>query len=276
MNSEQVRPKLIDIEAVLNSKNPNILKWTPKFLINYVKRIIHQEEINAFLIKHGHLIGTDFTNAIITEFNITYQIVGLEKIPKDKRYIFAANHPLGGLDGIILMNALGREFDQIKFPVNDILMNIDNLKPLFLPINKHGSQTQKAANLLENAYKSDTQILMFPAGLVSRKIDGKIADLEWKKSFVKKAIEHHRDIIPVHIDGQNSKFFYNLANWRKRLGIKVNIEMIFLADELFKQKGANITLRFGEPIPYKQLKNNLSPQKWANDIKLLVYNMAEK
>ncbi len=276
MTSETTKPKLIDIEAVLNSKNPKIVKWIPKFLVNYLKRIIHQKEINEFLLKYGHCKGFDFTAAIIEHLNITYHVIGLENIPIERRYIFAGNHPLGGLDGVILMDAIGKVFPNIKFPVNDILMNVDNLKPLFLPINKHGSQTQDAVHKLEEAYQSDTQILMFPAGLVSRKKGNIIADLEWKKSFVKKAIEHHRYIVPVHINGCNSNFFYGLANWRKRLGIKINLEMLFLSDELFKQKGATITLSFGEPISYKELKTIKNPKEMANKIKAMVYTLGEK
>ena len=269
-------PKLIDIEGVLKSKNPTAAKWIPKFLISYLKRIIHQEEINQFLLKNGHLYGIEFTSAIIREFNITYHLKGISRVEKEGRYIFAANHPLGGLDGVILMDAIAKNFNEVKFPVNDILMNLDNLKPLFLPINKHGSQTQESAEKLENAYKSNDQILMFPAGLVSRKNGNTIRDLEWKRNFVKKAIEHKRDIVPVFIDGHNSKFFYNLAHWRKKLGIKINLEMLYLVDELFKQKNAEITLTFGKPIKWEDLKKEKNLNKTAEKIKEKVYNLEKR
>ena len=274
MASEFSKPKLIDVEAVIKSKNPRILKWMPSFLLNGLKRIIHQKEMNDFLTKSNHLRGIEFTTAAVKELNITYHVIGLENIPHDGRYIFAANHPLGGLDGIILMDAIGKVFPKIKFPVNDLLMHINGLKPLFLPINKHGAQTQEAANLIDEAYSSDNQILMFPAGLVSRKNGKLVRDLEWKKNFVKKAIEHKRDIVPVYIDGNNSKFFYNLANIRKLLGIKINLEMLFLVDELFKQRNATITLRFGEPVAYNDFKDSKNLKIKASEIKELVYKMA--
>lgn len=275
MTAKNTKPKLIDIEQLIASKKPKLLKWIPKIIINYLKRIIHQNDINSFLERNSHCTGIDFTAAIIAELNITYNVIGLENIPTDERYIFASNHPLGGLDGVIMMDAISKRFPKIKFPVNDLLMNLDNLKPLFLPVNKHGSQSQANARLLEEAYKSDIQILMFPAGLVSRKIGKVITDLEWKKSFVKKAIEHQRAIAPVHINGQNSKFFYNLALWRKRLGLKVNIEMLYLADELYKQRDAKITICFGKPISYDDLKISNNHFATANSIREMVYEMGK-
>jgi len=199
----------------------------------------------------------------------------LENIPLDNRYIFAANHPLGGLDGMAFLTEVGKRFPKVLFPVNDILLNLTNLKSLFVPINKHGAQGREAARLLEEAYASDNQILMFPAGLVSRKIDGKITDLEWKRNFVKKAIQHKRDIVPVYISGQNSNFFYNLANFRKRIGIKLNIEMLFLPNELHKSVTKEITIKFGQPIKWEELNNGLKPQEWAQKIKELTYNLAK-
>ena len=263
--------KLIDIEKVFSSKNPGLKKLIPGFLFRYLKRIIHQEEVNQFINSHSHLYGIDFADAIIKCFKGGFETVGEENIPIEGRFIFAANHPLGGLDGMILTSAVGKHHKNLKFPVNDILMNLTNLKEIFLPINKHGSQGREAARLMEKAYQSDNQILMFPAGLVSRRTHGRIEDLEWKKNFVKKAINHNRDIIPVHISGRNTNFFYNLANWRKRLGVKANIEMLYLVDEVYKQKEKTITITFGKPIRCEQLQADYSIEQWAQKIKEQVY-----
>ena len=266
---------LIDIEKVFSSKNPGLLKIIPSFVIRYLKRITHQDEINAFISKNSHKKGLDFSKAILEEFGVRYNTAGIENIPGSGRFLFASNHPLGGMDGIALITAVGEKFTNLKFPVNDILMNIKGLDNIFIPINKHGGHSKDAARQMEEAYKSDAQMLMFPAGLVSRKRNGKIADLEWKKNFIKKAIQHKRDIIPVHITGRNSDFFYNLANWRKRLGIKANIEMLYLADEMYKQKGENLTIRFGQPISWEKLTSNLNAHEWAQKIKATVYDLAK-
>lgn len=265
----------LDVEKVIGDKNPKLLKVIPRFIIRYLKRIIHQDGLNEFLRKAHGKKGLDFSEFILEDYNVSYIAKGLEKIPQEGRYLFASNHPLGGMDGIAFLTAVGQKFPNIKFPVNDILMNVKGLDNIFLPINKHGGHSKVAFQAIEEAYESDVQMLMFPAGLVSRKQNKTIKDLEWKKNFVKKAIQHKRDIVPVHITGENSNFFYNLANWRKRLGIKVNLEMLYLVDELYKQKGKTLTIRFGTPISWQSLDKSKSHQLWAQEIKETVYSLAE-
>lgn len=265
----------IDIEKVIASKNPKLLKIIPGFIIRYLKRVIHQEEINQFLKENHGKNGLEFSQAILNDFGVKYNTIGLENLPEDGRYLFASNHPLGGMDGIAFLTAVGERFQNLKFPVNDILMNIKGLDTIFLPINKHGGHSKNAALALEEAYRSNAQILMFPAGLVSRKQKHGIMDLEWKKNFVKKAIQHQRDIVPVHITGRNSNFFYNLANWRKRLGIKANIEMLYLADEFYNQRGENLTIRFGSPISWKTIEADANIHIWAEKIKQSAYDLVK-
>ena len=267
--------KFIDVDGVFKAKNPKLYKYFPKFLLSILKRIIRQEGINDFINRNKHKEGLDFAEAIADEFSNSYRSEGLEDVPEGRRYIFASNHPLGGLDGMIFLTEVGKKFPDVLFPVNDILLNIKNLSGYFVPINKHGAQGREAARKLEEAYASDNQILMFPAGLVSRKIKGKITDLEWKRNFVKKAIQHKRDIVPVFVTGQNSNFFYNLANLRKKLGIKINIEMLFLPGELFKSMTKDITIIFGKPVSWKELSNGDKPDVWAKKIKELSYNLAK-
>jgi len=265
----------IDVEKVIADKNPKLLRTLPGFIIRYLKHIVHQDDLNGFLERAKGKKGLEFSEFILSDFEINYQAKGLNHIPQNGRYIFASNHPLGGMDGIALLTAIGKKFKDIKFPVNDILMNVKGLNSIFLPINKHGGHSKNAAIKLEEAYASDAQIIMFPAGLVSRKQNGKIIDLEWKKNFVKKAIQHQRDIVPVHVTGRNTNFFYNLANLRKRLGIKINIEMLYLADEMYKQRGKNLNIHFGTPIPWQKLTTNGTHTEWAQKIKETAYQLAK-
>ncbi|MBZ4675646.1 MAG: glycerol acyltransferase [Anaerophaga sp.] len=267
---------LIDVEQVFASKNPALLKIIPKFLINYLKRIVHQDEINKFLLEKGHLKGAEFGRSILDDlFGAKYTTIGLDKLPSEGRFIFASNHPLGGLDGIALLVAVSEKYPELKFPVNDILLNLKPLDNIFVPVNKHGGHSKDAARLIEDAYKSDAQVLMFPAGLVSRKQKGVIRDLEWKNNFVRKAIQHQRDIIPVHITGRNTNFFYRLANLRKLLGIKSNIEMLYLPDEMFKQFNENLTIRFGAPVSWKTIKETGDLETWTRKIKDMSYELAK-
>ncbi len=271
--SNKQESKIIDIEKVFQDKNPGILKWIPRFIISYLKRVIHQESINDLLSSHPELHNADFGKICTKHFGVKSKSIGLDTIPKDGRYLFVSNHPLGGLDGIIFMNEVSSAFNKIKFPVNDILLQLGRFDDIFVPINKHGGHSRKAATLIENAYADEGQVLFFPAGLVSRKQKIGIKDLEWKPNFIKKAIKHERTIIPVHIEGRNSNFFYNLARFRKLIGLKSNIEMLYLVDEMFKQKDKHITLRFGPPIPWQKLKNGETSRVWAEKIKETVYSL---
>ncbi len=227
----------IYLKEVFKSKNPALARWIPGFVYSWLNRIICIDDINDFIRKHGDRKGIDFADAIVEYLNLTFQTEGITNLPSPQgRYIFVSNHPLGGPDGIALISFLGKYYPDLKFPVNDILLNLKNLNNIFLPVNKHGGMSREAVKAIASAYTSDNQIIMFPAGLCSRKIKGKIEDLEWQKNFIVEAVKHQRDIVPIYISGQNSNFFYNLSNFRKRIGLKANIEMLWLPKEAFKKK----------------------------------------
>ena len=268
--------KPIYIEQLFRSKNPGVAKMIPGFIYSYLKKVIHQDDINDFITRYGDRKGLDFSDAILEYLHVSYQVIGEANLPSpDGRYIFVSNHPLGGPDGIILISFLGKRYSELKFTVNDLLLNLKNLNNIFLPVNKHGAQAKDAVSALEDAYASDCQMIMFPAGLVSRKQQGIIQDLEWQKSFVSKAIQHRRDIVPIFIDGRNSNFFYNLANFRKKIGLKANIEMLYLPDETFKQRNRTFTLYIGQPIEWESLDKSKKPIEWAQEIKRKVYLLKE-
>lgn len=263
----------VDIKEAFYKKNPRVARLLPGFVYWYIRRIIHQNEMNDFLKRHGKKTGIDFINAVIEDFNVSIDVEGEDKIPDKGRFIFIANHPLGGFDGMILMHIISKYFRNIKFLVNDILMNILNIQELFIPVNTFGSQSVEYVKRIEEEYASDAQILNFPAGICSRKIKGRIVDLEWKKSFINKAIKHQRDIIPVYFGGRNSNFFYNLANLRKFIGIKANIELFFLPDEMYRQQNKTISVKFGDPLSYKIFDKSMSYKEWAKWSKDKVYDM---
>ena len=233
--------KPIYIEQLFRSKNPGVAKMIPGFIYSYLKKVIHQDDINDFITRYGDRKGLDFSDAILEYLHVSYQVIGEANLPSpDGRYIF-----------------------------------VSNLNNIFLPVNKHGAQAKDAVSALEDAYASDCQMIMFPAGLVSRKQQGIIQDLEWQKSFVSKAIQHRRDIVPIFIDGRNSNFFYNLANFRKKIGLKANIEMLYLPDETFKQRNRTFTLYIGQPIEWESLDKSKKPIEWAQEIKRKVYLLKE-
>ncbi len=274
-NNDRIKP--IHIEEVFKSKNPRMAKMIPGFVYRFLKRLIHEEGINEFIERYGDRKGLAFANGMVEYLQVTYDVIGEEHLPEaDGRYIFVSNHPLGGPDGVILISFLGKHYPRLKFPVNDILLNLKNLNDIFLPINKHGGMAKEAVTAIEEAYASDAQMIMFPAGLVSRKTKEGIRDLTWQKSFVAKAVQHRRDIVPIFISGQNTNFFYRLANFRKRIGLKANLEMLCLPDETFKKRGQHLTIHIGTPIPWQSLDRSRKPAEWAELIKGKVYDLAQK
>lgn len=274
----EAQTPIIDVRKVLREKAPRISKKIPACIVNYLIRTIHQDELNRILQCHAALDGVAFMEALIREFDLTLRLTGEEHLPSPEgRYLFVSNHPLGGLDGICLTALIGQRYgEQVRCLVNDLLLFIPNLRSIFIPINKHGAQTKEAAVRLDEVFASDCQVLTFPAGLCSRKQNGHIEDTEWKKSFVRNAVKYHRDVVPVFFEGRNSDFFYRLARIRKRMGFKMNIEMLYLPDEMFRNKHQTFHVYIGKPIPWQTFDGSKNPAEWAKWVKQKVYQLSEK
>jgi putative hemolysin len=269
-------PKFIDIRRLIESKNPALAKWLPGFVINYLKRILHQDEINAFLVNNKDVYDGDFCSAVIEYFNITIEIEGIENIPTSGPAIISMNHPLGGMDALAFISAMKNHREDLRFIVNDLLMNLHNLKNLFVGVNKHGKNELSTRQQISDLFESDEAVCIFPAGLVSRRVNGKVRDLDWKKTFITYSVKFNQPIIPVFIDGELSNFFYRLANFRKAIGIKANLEMLYLADELFKQRNKTIRFAIGKPIWPSELDLSKSERELAKEVKQKVYELSEK
>lgn len=270
------QPMKIDVDKVLRDRLPKYYKFIPRFAVRWLERTICQDQLNAILVKMADKNSVDAATAALDEMDITVQSTGLERLP-DGRFMFVSNHPLGGLDGLALISLLGNRYDRkIKFLVNDLLMAVEPLRGVFLPVNKYGSQSRAAASQIEEALASDDQFITFPAGLCSRmQPDGSIADLPWQKSAVVHAVNYQRDIVPIYFDAVNSRFFYRFAKWRKRLGIKFNIELVFLPKEMIKKCGSTLHAVIGEPIPWDTL-DGTHPKQEAARLREIVYNIKPK
>ncbi len=264
----------IVLKDLVAEKNSKLANRIPGFVYGWLNRLLHIRELNEIIFKYGDKKGIEFVTSSFDYFNVTFEYIGTENLPREGRFIFASNHPLGGFDGLILINGVTKFLGPSLFLVRDELTKIPQLKELFIPINKFGNQ-RNSINQIKAAYDSEKQILIFPAGLASRKKHGKISDLEWHKHFIQKSVESHRDVIPVFMSGSNSSFFYWLSNFRQRIGIKFNIEMFLLPDEMFKQRGKNFTITFGEPIPWQSFNNSKTPSQWAEEVKKVVYRLRE-
>ena len=268
--------KFIDIRKLIGSKNPTLLRWLPNFVIKYLERILHQDEINQFLIDHPTQKNEEFCRAAIRFFNITIEIEGLENIPQSGGVTLAMNHPLGGMDAIALVDAISSKRTDLKFIVNDLLLNLEGMKGMFVGVNKHGKTNESIHQKIDELFHSDKAVCIFPAGMVSRKQKGLVRDLEWKKTFVMLSKRANHPIVPIYIDGKLSNFFYRLSNFRKFIGIKANIEMFYLSDELFKQKNVTMKFRVGKPITPEMLDESKSHREWAQWIRNSVYELEKE
>ena len=265
---------LIDIDKILKEKAGKKAKYVPRFLVSYLKHIVHQDEINEFLTDVKGKAGVPFLKACMDYLDIKLDVHGLENLPKDGLCTFVSNHPLGGQDGIALGYLLGTHYDgHIKYLVNDLLMNLHGLAPLCVPINTTGAKSRNFPHMVEEGFRSDNHIIMFPAGLCSRRQHGTIQDLAWKKAFVAKSVETQRNIVPIHFEGRNSNFFYTLANVCKFLGIRFNIAMLYLADEMYKNRHKTFRVTIGKPIPWQTFDKSKSPNEWAAYVRDLVYKL---
>ncbi|MDO4980399.1 MAG: glycerol acyltransferase [Prevotellaceae bacterium] len=273
----QITEKTIDINEILKGKMGAKAKYVPAPVVSWLKKIAHQDEVNKFLWDSRELTGTPWLEECVRYLDMTLEFEGEENLPsKDdgKLYTFVSNHPLGGIDGVALGSIIGRKYDsRFRYLVNDLLMNLPGLAPLCIPINKTGNQSRNFPAMVETGFQSDYHMLMFPAGLCSRKINGEIRDLPWKKTFLSKSIEYKRDIVPIHFSGQNSNFFYRLANFSDRHIKKVNIAMLFLVDEMYKNVHKTFKVSFGKPIPWQTFDKSKSPMEWVKFVYDRVYEL---
>ena len=277
---EKVTEKTIDIDKILKSKMGTKSRYVPRPLVTWLKHITHQDQVNEFLWNNKDLVGTDWLVACVKYLDKSLEIRGQENLPDKndgKLYTFVSNHPLGGIDGVAIGSIIGRHYDnKFKYLVNDLLMNLPGLAPLCIGINKTGSQSRNFPAMVETGFSSDDHMVMFPAGLCSRKIDGKIQDIPWKKTFITKSVEHKRDIVPIHFSGHNSMFFYRLANICKMLGIKFNIAMLFLVDEMYKNRHQSFQITIGKPISWQTFDKSKTPTQWAQEVRARVYQLPKE
>jgi putative hemolysin len=269
-------PKIIDIRKAFRNSDSGFFRSLPGFAIRLVERLIRQDDMNATINRSRNKTGVPFINDVLKGWNVKVDIRGGSNIPAGGRFIFASNHPVGGMDALAFYSMVYSYFPEVKSPTNELLGQIPNLRPVMLGINVFGRNSREIVSEIEELFRSDTQILIFPSGEVSRRKNGVIADPVWQKTFVTKAIQYKRDIIPVHIGGRNSNLFYFVASLRKRLGIKMFIESAMLPREMMNQRNSTVTLTIGKAIPWHSLTTGLSQTTWAQHIREIVYDLPVK
>ena len=263
----------IDIGAVIREKAPRAARWIPRPVVTWLRRTIHEREINHILANYWSLPPQEFIRAAFREWQVSYSVEGLDRLDPKGRYLFVSNHPFGGMDGMMLADKLLEHFGDARVVVNDLLMHLEPLRPLWIPVNKHGSQNSAYARKFDEEFFGERPILTFPAGLCSRTVNGRVTDPEWKISFLKKAYSSQRKIVPVFVEGRLSNFFYRVYHLRKALGVKFNIEMLWLPDEMFSQKGRHFRIVVGDPITVAELQPCGSLREQVEEVRKKVYSL---
>ena len=271
-----ITEKTIDIEQILKSKMGAKAKFVSRPLVSWLKRIAHQDDVNAFLWESRDKSGVDWLEECVKYLDMTLDIQGMENLPDPqdgKLYTFVSNHPLGGVDGVALGSIIGRHYDgKFRYLVNDLLMNLPGLAPVCIPINKTGNQSRNFPAMVKAGFESDNHMLMFPAGLCSRRRYGVVQDIPWTKTFISKSVEYQRDIVPIHFGGQNSNFFYRLANFSDKF-LPFNLAMLYLVDEMYKNVHKTFTVKIGKPIAWQTFDKTKSPMEWAQIVRGRVYKL---
>jgi putative hemolysin len=269
-------PKVIDIEKAIRSSSSKFVSSLPGFVVRLIEKFVYQDEMNECIARHSEKSGVPFINDILDEWKVKIVIKGGENVPGSGRFVFVANHPVGGIDALSFLSTIYRFFPDVISPSNQLFNYIPNLHPVILGVNVFGSNTRETAGKFNRLFESGSQIMIFPAGIVSRRAGGVISDLPWQKTFVTKSVKYNRDIIPVHISGRNSNLFYVIAGLRKLLGIKMSVEIVLLPREMMKQRNSTVTFTIGKPIPRELLAGEGTDHEWALKIRTLVYNLPEK
>ncbi|HUX56907.1 MAG TPA: 1-acyl-sn-glycerol-3-phosphate acyltransferase [Bacteroidales bacterium] len=267
--------KTIDIEKAIRSSKSKFVKSLPKFIIILIEKLVRQDEMNDTIHRNRNKTGVPFVNSVLKEWNVDVDVNGGENVPKSGRFVFVANHPVGGMDALAFLSAIYRFFPNVISPSNQLFSYIPNLKPVILGVNVFGTNTKDTVEKFNQLFESDAQIMIFPAGIVSRRKKGVISDPLWQKTFITKAVQHKRDIIPVYIEGRNSNLFYTVDRVRKFLGIKISLEIILLPREMHKQRNSSVTMSIGKVIPWQTFTTEKSQIEWAQFVKNLVYRLID-
>ena len=263
---------LLDLDEILgpkmSAKLPGFVKW-------FFGRRLHLKQINDCIMKAEHYAGAGFFDEALDYIGIKYRTRGEENLDLSRKYIFACNHPLGGPEALIIGSVFRRIYgDGFKVPSNQMLYNMKPLQEFFVPVSVGGRQGREIAERIVGMFESDRQVLVFPAGLCAKSIKGVVTEMPWKKMFVAQARKYQRDVVPVHISGHNSKWYFFLSWLSRTLKLKFNLGMIYLVDELFKQKGNEFVITFGKPIEYDRFDKTKTDLQWADEVKNIVKNLA--
>ncbi|WP_049293688.1 lysophospholipid acyltransferase family protein [Franconibacter helveticus] len=237
---------MFSIDDVLHDLYPQ--NSTSPWLKRVLKKLLHEEEFQAFAARHRHLKGLDMVEQVLEHLHIRCDIAAreLEQIPDSGPLVVVANHPTGTLDGLVLLYALSRVRRDVKVVANRMLSHLEPLSSLFIAVDNLGNRTRKSAvRQMEAQLERGGVLLFFPAGEVSRPAAQGIVDKTWNPGFVKLASRYRATVLPVHLGGRNSLAFYSASLFSPGLA------MLMLIGEMFRKRGDTLPVTIGERIPWR-------------------------
>ena len=240
---------MIDIEQSLLSRSTRVAAWPAwmrRPLVAGLRRLVHEREVNDFLSRHGQLGWLEFIDQVFDHFRFGYTLSSRERdnIPATGRVVIVANHPLGALDGLALLRMVAELRPDVCILANDLLCQIGPLRDVILPVdNLSRKGYRRSLGRMVEALEDDRAVIVFPAGEVSRAGPAGVRDGKWLSGFLHAARRTNAPILPVHVNGRNSAWFYGLAYLHGPLGT------LMLPSEMFRQRDRQVALRVGGLIP---------------------------
>lgn len=239
-------------------------------------KVLRISNLNKIYDRNKHLSDVQFLNAILDEFQIKFEVPeeDFKRLPKEGPYITVSNHPLGGIDGILLLKLMLEREPNFKIIANFLLHRIEPMKPYIMPVNPfetHKGAKSSTVGLKETfRHLSDGKPLgMFPAGEVSTYRDGKlVVDRAWEEGAIKVIRKAQVPVVPIYFHAQNSQLFYKLSK------ISDTLRTAKLPSELFSQKDRVIKVRIGKPISVTEQNEHETLEDYSEFLRKKTYMLA--
>ncbi|WP_396602409.1 GNAT family N-acyltransferase [Algibacter sp. R77976] len=232
--------------------------------------------LNKFYKQHKHLKDVDFLDRILEEFQIKFEIPeeDLKRLPKDGAYITVSNHPLGGIDGILLLKLMLEQRKDFKIIANFLLHRIEPLAPFIMPVNPFEDRKDVKSSIagFKNSIlhlRDGHPLGIFPAGEVSTYRDGKlVVDRPWEEAAMKLVKKAEVPVVPIYFHAKNSKLFYQLSK------ISDTFRTAKLPSEVLTQKRRTIKVRIGKPISVKDQKEHTGLDDFSDFLRRKTYMLS--
>lgn len=268
---------MINIEQAVVDKFPGFAS-KPSLIrrpaISFLRRLIHEKKINAFLETHRGCKNFEFIDKVFEYFDFSYSVNASDRknIPSFGRVLIFANHPIGSLDGLAILRLVGEIRPDVKIIANDMLTRLETIDDLIIPLdNMTGGSPRRAYKKVIEALNNEEAVIVFPAGEVSRASPTGVKDSRWLPGFVNFARRGNAPLLPIYIHAKNSLLFYGVSLMFKPLGTAL------LVREMFNKQSRVIRFSVGQAIPRQALESKgLHDRTLVKRLRQYLYKLSKK